>query len=433
MRLNKRIESKYKFRYDWVMEDLRMSLLVMAVISVGLNTMSSPILGIKALIIFVVSYFASRYIEALYFMFAKELEYKDAIVKVNKQYPEVIGLIFAMLVPIGTPIYAIVVSLGMGIIIGSVAFGGFSHNIFNIPIVAAAILYVSWPDSVGPVLSNNYWLDYILNQVSTFMQTPLYGIMAMPEVVTVNAPANAAAIYPTWSVLTNNPQVMLGLIPTIIILPIGIRLILNDVIDYRIPLMISCLTVIGSFLIAFFMHDSGLMSSIWFGFNSLFGTIMLFIAFFVASEPASSPDSTNTQLIYSMIIVVITLFIREVSSNVEGVVYAILFANMLVPLLNAKSGTMSKPKTRNMMALASVLFVGSMLFIGYNSDLQIVAYQEYDHYSIPRDKLSCEQTDAIASASKVESSSEELVVSSACTVQTEPESAVDATASATTE
>lgn len=453
MRLNKRVESKFKYRYNWVMEDIRASLLVIAAISVALNTMSSPILGLKALIIFIVSGLAAYCVELVYFMFAKELEFSAAREKVKGSFPEVIGITFALLIPIGTPLYAIIISLALGIFVAKIAFGGFSHNIFNVAAVSAVICYVSWPEGVSPILSSNYWLDYILLQISDLLQTPLWGVLAMPEVVTVNAPANAAALYPTWSVFTNNPQVMLGLIPTIIVLPIGIRLILNDAIDYKIPLMISSLSVVGGFIISFFMHGSGFIPAIMYGFDGLFGTILLFVALFVANDPVTSPDSTNTQFIYSMIIVIVTLYIREVSVNVEGVLYAIIFANMFVPLLNANSNKMVALKKKQLLAVASVIFIMANVFIGYNSNLEASEYKEYDHYSINRNLLTCEAVDGETSASVEEvAESEEPVdgeasasvegepedgnegnASSACTPRTTESPDVDAEASATEE
>ncbi len=431
MRLNKKVESKFKDRYDWVMEDLRVGLCIIAAFSVALNTMSSPILGIKALIIFIVSWYAAKFTETLYLMFSKEMEYSRAIEKVNESYPEVIGLTFALLIPIGTPIYAIIVSLGLAIIIAQVAFGGFSYNIFNVSAVAAAICYVSWPDSATPLLSDNYWLDSILLYFAQFLETPLAGIMAMPQIVTLDTVANATAIYPTWSIFTNNPQVALGLIPAVIIIPIGIRLMYNQVIDYKVPLMISSLTVVGGFLIAFLMHDAGFFNALGYGFDGLFGTIMVFVAIFVANDVVTTPNSTNTQFIYSLIIVIVSLYVREVSTNIEGVVYAILFANMFVPLLNAKSGTFSVKGIRTALSTSLVLFVCSMVFIGYNSNLEPLEYEQYDHYSIDRDKLICKPTDAEASASIADQV--EANAQTNCTLPNTEESVVDAEASATME
>ncbi len=428
MRLNKEVEKRFNYRYDWVMEDIRANLLVIAAISIALNTMSSPLLGLKALIIFIVSWYSAYFTEILYYMFSKEIEYEKAKEKVKGSYPEVIGLIFALLIPIGTPMYAIIISLAMGIMIAKIAFGGFSHNIFNVAVVSAVICYISWPDMVTPLLSSHYWLDYILIHLNTFLETPLDGILAIPDVIAVNVPANATMIYPTWSIFTNNPQVMLGLIPTVIILPMGIRLILNKTIDYRLPVMISTLTIIGGFLIAFLTKDSNLFQAFWYGLNGLVGTIMLFVVFFVASDPVTSPKSTNTQFVYALIIVIVTLFIREVSTNVEGVLYAILFANMFVPLLNSKSGVMTSVKKTQLLIASCVIFVGCMLFIGYNALEESINYQEYDHYSITgsNENTTCEPTDASTSAT----GATESELPTDCTPASEEVIEEDATASA---
>lgn len=430
MRLNKNVESKFKYRYDWVMEDFRASLIVIACISVLMNAMSSPVLGFKALLIFIVSWFAARLTEIIFMMFSKDLEYSAAAAKVNEGYPEISGLIFALLIPIGTPLYAIIVSLALAIIIAKVAFGGFSYNIFNVGVVAAVICYVSWPDSVSTVLNSNYWLDYILIQVSNLLATPLGGIFAMPEIVTTNTLPNAASLYPTWSIFTNNPQVFLGMIPTVIVLPIGIRLIYNEVIDYQVPLMISGLAIIGGFIVGILAHDLTFLGAIWYGFNGLFGTILLFVALFVANDPVTTPHTTNTKLMYSMIVVVVTLFIREVSSNIEGVLFAILFANMLVPLLNAKSGVLALGLKRKLLVSATLLFGLSTIFISCNVNLEAVDYSQYDHYAMGNDQsASCQPIDSVSSAT----TEEPATTSEPGCEQSAEGTGVDAVSSATVE
>jgi Na+-translocating ferredoxin:NAD+ oxidoreductase RnfD subunit len=66
---------------------------------------------------------------------------------------------------------------------------------------------------------------------------------------------------------------------------------------------------------------------------------------------------------YSIIIVFITIIIRELTDNVDGVLYAIMFASMFVPMINAKSG-MYKLKTRLIIWLTTALFIcGFTVFV----------------------------------------------------------------------
>mgnify|MGYP000542185533 CR=1 FL=1 len=57
----------------------------------------------------------------------------------------------------------------------------------------------------------------------------------------------------------------------------------------------------------------------------------------IEDEEGVITNSKVSKVIYSLLIVLVILVIRETGSNYDGVVYAILFANMLVPMFRAKS------------------------------------------------------------------------------------------------
>ncbi|MFV0246888.1 MAG: RnfABCDGE type electron transport complex subunit D [Mycoplasmatales bacterium] len=374
--MNPKVEDSFSYKPTWVMEDIEPTLLIIALISILMNTLASPVLGIKALLIFIVAYLTPRLTEAIYLMFAKEITYTEAISQIKESCPQVIGLIFALLIPIGTPLYSVVISLALAVIIARVAFGGFTYNLFNVPVVAAVICYISWP-SISPLLSSNYWLDYILIQISNLIDKPLDGFFAIPDVVTTSVLPNAGDILPTWFFFTNSPQVYLGLIPSIIIILLAIRLMYGQVIGYKVPLMISILTIIGTIIVCMSYLNYDFITALLYSFNALFGTILIFVILFVANDPVTMPNSTKTQFIYSLIIVTITLFIRFISTNIEGVLFAILFANMLVPLLNAKSNIFSNTKKRVYLILSCILFILTMFFIGYNTTEEPITYSTY--------------------------------------------------------
>ena len=56
-------------------------------------------------------------------------------------------------------------------------------------------------------------------------------------------------------------------------------------------------------------------------------------AWFMATDYTTSPITPNGQLIYGAILGILTGLFRIFGSSAEGVSYAIIFSNLLVPLI----------------------------------------------------------------------------------------------------
>ena len=62
---------------------------------------------------------------------------------------------------------------------------------------------------------------------------------------------------------------------------------------------------------------------------------LLLGAFFMATDYTTSPYTTKGQIVYGLLLGVITCGIRFWGNMAEGVSYAILIMNLLVPYINA--------------------------------------------------------------------------------------------------
>ena len=67
---------------------------------------------------------------------------------------------------------------------------------------------------------------------------------------------------------------------------------------------------------------------------NMIGGLTIFGAVFLISEPVSSPTSRETKIIYAVIIAVLTMMVRVLGDNPEGLIFAILFGNMITPFIN---------------------------------------------------------------------------------------------------
>ena len=105
----------------------------------------------------------------------------------------------------------------------------------------------------------------------------------------------------------------------------GAYLLFKRVISWRIPFL-----YIGSF--ALFTFFAG-------GFDlpyvaaQVCGGGLLLGAFFMATDYVTSPITRMGQLVYGMLLGLLTGIFRQFGGNAEGVSYAIIFCNLLVPLI----------------------------------------------------------------------------------------------------
>ena len=105
------------------------------------------------------------------------------------------------------------------------AFGGFSYNVFSIALVARVFAEISFGINyvLGSSLTDNILINIFGEPSSTFSSIP-YSLGVFN--------------YDGSYLLANNMDYMLGSIPVIIIILLGLYLIINKVIDYIIPLSI---------------------------------------------------------------------------------------------------------------------------------------------------------------------------------------------------
>jgi electron transport complex protein RnfD len=64
-------------------------------------------------------------------------------------------------------------------------------------------------------------------------------------------------------------------------------------------------------------------------------------AFFIITDPVSSPDTARGLWLFGICVGVITFIIRSVGAYPDGVAFAVLLMNALVPLLDHRRGVTS--------------------------------------------------------------------------------------------
>lgn len=236
----------------------------------------------------------------------------------------VTGLLLALNLPPTAPLWMGVLGSVFAILVVKQLFGGLGQNFMNPALAARCFLLISF---TGRMTSFTY--DGISGA------TPLAAIRA-----NVEAGNSALAGVNSMDMLLGKIGGTIGETSVIAIMIGAIILILMGIIDLRIP---------GTYIVTFALFIGifgGFVDGIGF-FNipymtaQLCGGGLMLGAWFMATDYVTSPITKKGQIVYGIILGVLTGIFRLFGGSAEGVSYAIIFSNLLVPLIERV--TLPKP------------------------------------------------------------------------------------------
>jgi electron transport complex protein RnfD len=244
----------------------------------------------------------------------------------------VTGIILALSLPPGLPLWAAVIGSAVSIVVGKMVFGGLGANVFNPAMVGRAFLTASfgvfmttWTvpatiDSQMPTISLN-------NTVDTRTQaTPLaWSKTAIKE----KAEAGTYTSRTLLSALTGDVGGSLGETSKIAILIGGIYLLIRRTIGFDIPLavLLSAFAFSG---IAYLINSDAYVNP----FYHLTSGGLLLGAFFIATDPVTAPLTRRGMWLFGLGVGIVTMLIRIVGEYPEGVMFAVLLMNAVTPLID---------------------------------------------------------------------------------------------------
>ena len=236
-------------------------------------------------------------------------------VMINDLSAVITGILISFGVPATVPLWTMVVASFFAIVIVKQLFGGIGQNFVNPALAARAFLLGAYP---AQVTMYNFGLAH--DAVSG--PTPL--------VVFAEAPLYTPTLSEVWSVLWGfgNTRAAIGEVATILIIAGGVYLLVRKVINWRIPVFFIGTSAVV--LLVFGRH--GLMTGQP-HYEIFLGAIML-AAFFMATDYSTSPMTAMGQIVFGIGCGLITAIIRIWGDFPEGVTYAILLMNLLVPLID---------------------------------------------------------------------------------------------------
>lgn len=253
--------------------------------------------GFNALVLIVVTVLSSVLSEYLYQKFMKK---KSTI----KDFSAIVtGLLLALNLPPSAPWWIGVIGGAFAIVVVKMLFGGLGQNFMNPALAARCFLMISFAS-----IMTNFQVD---------------GYSGATPLATLKAGGSVDIV-----------TMVLGKIPgtigetSMIAIVLGACiLILSGIIDLKIP---------ASYLISFLLFVTFFGGK---GFDyaylsaHLAGGGLMLGAFFMATDYVTRPITTNGQILYGVLLGILTGLFRLFGGSAEGVSYAIIIGNLLVPLI----------------------------------------------------------------------------------------------------
>ncbi len=236
------------------------------------------------------------------------------------------GLLLAFNVPSNLPIWMIIIGALVAIGIAKMSFGGLGKNPFNPALVGRVFLLISFPVQMTswPVVDKVFPLG--LDAVTG--ATPL-GILK--EGIGNGEPmADLMAKVPSYTQLfMGQSGGSLGEVSAFLLLLGGIYMLWRKIITWHIPVSFLGSMIIFSGIL-WLINPEVYVNPM---FHLVTGGVMLGV-FFMATDMVTSPMTAKGQLVFGFGVGVLTIIIRVWGAYPEGVSFAILIMNAVVPHLN---------------------------------------------------------------------------------------------------
>ncbi len=216
----------------------------------------------------------------------------------------VTGLLLGMNLPPKAPAWIALVGAFFAIIVVKMLFGGLGQNFMNPALGARCFLLISFTS-----IMTNFDTDTMSGA------TPLARLEAGESVDLV-------------ALLTGNTQGTIGETSAICLLIGAIFLIVFGIIDLIIPVVyiLTFAICIGAF--------GGYGFNLTYILSHIFSGGLILGSFFMATDYVTRPVTKTGQAVYGVILGLLTAILRVFGPSAEGVSYAIIISNLLVPLID---------------------------------------------------------------------------------------------------
>ena len=348
---------RQKLSTHTIMRDLTIGLLVIVAYSLFAQMKNGMNYVLAAAAIYGVSVVTALATEAVWAYIHKT----NILEQFKNSFPLVTSLIFALTLPVGTPLYVVAVGSFIAIFFGKLVYGGFGHNIFNPALVGRVVVHLSFGGKL---------VSYLPGAADAMTGATPATMLAGTSWV-----GGEAFSYKLLDLFLGNHGGTLGETCILVILVVGLVLAYRRVFDARIP--VSYMGTVAVLAAAFALANG--LNPLTYVLTHLCIGGIVFGAVIMATDPVTSPTSPLGKILFGIGLGFLTMIIRFKANYPEGVLFSILLMNMLSPWIESLCLGRTNQKQGKQWAIIATtiaLSTGLVFGVGLNTKAELKAAAE---------------------------------------------------------
>lgn len=236
----------------------------------------------------------------------------------------VTSVLFALIVPPDIPLWQVALGISFGVVFGKEVFGGTGKNFLNPALTGRAFLFFAYPAQISG--------DSVWTAVDGFSGATALSLAAEGG---TQAITDAWGNTITWmDAFVGNLQGSIGEVSTLAILLGMVLLLWTGIASWRIIVGVMLGMVCTSLLFNALGSAANPMSSMPFWWHFVLGGFAFGLVF-MATDPVSASMTNTGKWYFGALIGVMVVLIRVINPAFpEGMMLAILFANLFAPLID---------------------------------------------------------------------------------------------------
>lgn len=266
--------------------------------------------------IYIVTFAVGIFWEVLFAIFRKH--------EVNEGF-FVTSILFALTLPPNMPLWQVTLGITFGVVVAKEVFGGTGKNFLNPALAGRAFLYFAYPAYISG--------DTVWTAVDGFSGATPLGLAAVG--VTPDKFVDVYGQSITWlDAFLGNMQGSIGEVSTLAIFIGAIGLLWTKIASWRIMAGVLIGMIVTSLLFNMFGSQDNALHMMPFWWHLVLGGFA-FGMVFMATDPVSAAMTNVSRWWYGILIGFMAVLIRVMNPAFpEGIMLAILFANLFAPLFD---------------------------------------------------------------------------------------------------
>lgn len=266
--------------------------------------------------IYIVTFVVGIFWETLFAIYRKH--------EVNEGF-FVTSILFALTLPPDIPLWQVALGITFGVVVAKEVFGGTGKNFLNPALAGRAFLYFAYPAYISG--------DTVWTAVDGFSGATPLGQAAVGTAVEGFKDAYGHTIT-WWDAFMGNMQGSLGEGSKIAIILGAIGLLWTRIASWRIMAGVAIGVIVTSLLFNVFGNADNALHQMPFWWHFVLGGLAFGLVF-MATDPVSAAMTNVGRWWYGILIGFMTILIRVINPAFpEGIMLAILFANLFAPLFD---------------------------------------------------------------------------------------------------